>query len=45
VAEPTWESILQRAAAFAEWTDQRLVVDSVNPLSTNLAAVLAYIRN
>lgn len=41
--EPTWEEVLQRRAEWEEWTDDRLVLDSVDPLSTNVARAMAYI--
>jgi predicted kinase len=43
-AEPTWESVLARRAGFAGWTDDRLVLDSVDPVADNVARTLAYVR-
>jgi predicted kinase len=41
--EPTWEGVLRRRAEFPPWTDDRLVVDSVNSRETNLQAALDYL--
>jgi predicted kinase len=41
--EPTWEGVLRRRAEFPPWTDDRLVVDSVNSREINLQAALEYL--
>lgn len=41
--EPTWASVMERRAAFREWDDDRLRVDSMRPLAQNVASVLEYI--
>ncbi|MGI5175581.1 AAA family ATPase [Dactylosporangium sp. CA-152071] len=43
-AEPTWESVLARRDGFAGWTDDRLVLDSVDDVPANVARALAYVR-
>ncbi len=42
-AEPTWESVEARRAGFEGWADDRLVVDSVDPVPDNVRRVLAYV--
>lgn len=34
--EPTWESVQARRSGFADWSDERLVVDTVQPLEHNV---------
>ncbi len=41
--EPTWESVLARRVGFTDWSDRRLVLDSVNPRAANLATALAHL--
>ncbi len=41
--EPTWEGVLRRRAGFPPWTDERLMVDSVNSREANLQAALEYL--
>ena len=41
--EPTWMSVEARRAGFAEWTDDRLVLDSTRPREENLAAALDHL--
>ena len=41
--EPSWEGVLQRRAGFPPWTDERLVIDSVNSRAANLQAALGYL--
>jgi predicted kinase len=41
--EPTWEGVLRRRAEFPPWTDERLVIDSVNSRAANLQAALGYL--
>jgi predicted kinase len=41
--EPTWEGVLRRRAQFPPWTDERLIVDSVDSRAANLQAALEYL--
>src|SRR5580704_16496071 len=41
--EPTWEGVLRRRAEFPPWTDERLVIDSVDSRAANLQAALGYL--
>jgi predicted kinase len=41
--EPTWESVLKRKAEFPPWTDERLMLDTMNSREDNLAAALDYL--
>jgi predicted kinase len=41
--EPTWQSVLQRRAAFPPWADERLRIDSVNSRDANLAAAARFL--
>jgi predicted kinase len=41
--EPTWEGVVRRRAEFPPWTDQRLMIDSVNSRAANLQAALEYL--
>jgi predicted kinase len=41
--EPTWEQVQRRRAGYQAWTDDRLVVDSVDDLDANVRAALAYL--
>jgi predicted kinase len=41
--EPTWEGVVRRRAEFPEWTDERLVLDAVNPRAGNLQTALGYL--
>jgi predicted kinase len=41
--EPSWDSVMARAAAFVDWDQRRLVLDSAQPPSTNLAVALDYV--
>lgn len=42
--EPTWVSVEARRAGFADWADQRLVLDSTRPRAANLATALSYLQ-
>jgi len=42
-AAPTWESVEARREGFAGWDDDRLVLDSVDPVPDNVRRVLAYV--
>ncbi|GAB3831494.1 AAA family ATPase [Dactylosporangium cerinum] len=43
-AEPTWESVEARRAGFEGWDDERLVLDSVDPVADNVRRALEYAR-
>lgn len=40
VAEPTWEAVSARSAGFSDWDEERIVVDTVEPLDTVVARVV-----
>jgi predicted kinase len=42
--ELTWAEVERVRSYFAAWTEDHLVVDSVQPFDTNLQAVLKYLR-
>jgi predicted kinase len=44
LAEPSWESVQRRQAAFEAWREPRLVVDSVFPVAQVVAAVMRYVE-
>ena len=41
--EPTWEGVLRRRAEFPPWTDERLMINSVNSHAANLQATREYL--
>jgi predicted kinase len=41
--EPTWASVLQRRAEFPPFTDERLMLDTMNSRQDNLRAALDYL--
>ncbi|WP_067129712.1 AAA family ATPase [Microtetraspora malaysiensis] len=41
--EPTWESVQQRRAEYQPWTDDRLVLDSITDLATNVTKAREYL--
>jgi predicted kinase len=43
VAEPSWEAVDRRRDEYEPWTDQRLVLDSMNDLTLNTASALEYL--
>jgi predicted kinase len=43
--EPAWEAIEAMRAEWEPWTEERLVVDSVDDPRTNLARALAHVRS
>ncbi|MGL5809189.1 MAG: AAA family ATPase [Nocardioides sp.] len=43
--EPTWESVLERRIGFADWSDDRVRVDSMRPLVETTATVVDYLAN
>lgn len=42
--EPTWDSLAARRAGLAAWDDERLVLDSVRGLETNVGTALDHLR-
>lgn len=42
--EPTWASVAARRANFAAWHEDRLVLDSISPLSDNVRLAVLYLR-
>ena len=42
--ELEWSAVEQVRGYYAPWQDERLVVDMVNPLAENAAAVIAYLK-
>jgi len=43
--EPTWDSVVERRAAFGEWTGARLRLDSMLSQDENVATALAHIAS
>ena len=43
--EPTWDDVLTRRGEWEEWQEERLVLDSVEPLAANVDRAVAYIRD
>jgi hypothetical protein len=41
--KPDWESVLARQGAFQDWAQERLVLDSMQPLANLVDAALAYL--
>lgn len=42
LAEPTWSEVMDRENEWEIWTEERLLLDSVHPLSDNIERALAY---
>ena len=42
--ELEWAEVERVAAYYAPWQEQRLILDSVNPLADNIAAALRYLE-
>ena len=42
--DPDWDHVEEMRSRYDAWSDERLVVDSVNPYASNLRAVEEYIR-
>jgi predicted kinase len=42
--ELDWSEVERVKSYYAEWHDERLIIDAVNPLDDNIAAVLDYLR-
>ena len=43
--EPTWEEVTATQADWEAWPDQRLLLDSINPLDINVQRVLQHVSN
>lgn len=41
--EPSWESVQERRVGFSDWSEERLVLDSIEPRGSNLHATLDYL--
>lgn len=41
--EPTWQAVQKRRAEYEPWTDQRLVLDSIADLPSNVAKAQEYV--
>jgi hypothetical protein len=41
--EPSWESVQERRAGLSEWTEERLVLDSMLAREVNLRAAMDYL--
>ena len=41
--EPTWKDVERRREEWAPWTIDRLVLDAIAPLESNVATALAYV--
>ncbi|NUS17238.1 MAG: ATP-binding protein [Streptomyces sp.] len=41
--EPTWEAVERLREKFVPWTDQRLVLDAVTDVSSNVAAAVEFL--
>lgn len=42
--EPSWDDVVRRREEWEPWDDDRLVLDSVDPLDDNLAMALEFLR-
>lgn len=45
VDEPTWEAVAARAAGFEGWEEERIVVDTVEPLERTVARTVAALHD
>ena len=45
LAEPTWEAVTARRAEWTPWREERLVLDAVDPLDTNVLRALGYLND
>lgn len=43
--EPTWEAVQARSAAFDNWHDPRLRLDSADPVESNVRALVGAVKN
>ncbi|MEO6317597.1 MAG: ATP-binding protein [Acidimicrobiales bacterium] len=43
--EPTWDEVCARRSEWQEWQQERLVLDSIDPLADNVDRALAYLRS
>ena len=41
--EPTWDEVMARRDEWEEWTEDRLVLDTLDPMSDNVARAVAYL--
>lgn len=41
--EPTWDEVSERQMGWDEWTDRRLVLDSLEPLDANVERALRHV--
>ena len=41
--EPTWDEVMARRDEWEEWTEDRLVLDTIDPMSDNVARAVAYL--
>jgi len=44
LVEPSWDDVLQWRREFEPWTEERLVLDSLDSIDANVARVLDYVR-
>lgn len=42
--EPTWDEVLARRAEWEQWQEDRLLLDTTEPLTDNVERALAYLR-
>lgn len=42
--EPTWDDVMERRDEWEEWQEDRLVLDSIEPLHDNVDRAIAYLR-
>ena len=42
--EPTWDDVTARREEWQEWTEDRLVLDSIEPLGDIVERALAYVH-
>lgn len=43
--EPTWDEVMARRNEWEEWTEERLVLDTIDALSHNVERALTYIQH
>jgi predicted kinase len=42
--EPTWDAVIARRGEWEEWREDRLVLDSIEPLTDNVDRAVSYVR-
>lgn len=42
--EPTWDDVVTRRDEWEDWQQDRLVLDTIEPLTQNVERALAYVR-